>query len=531
MQRIRFDSSNHRPHIIFGVIGFLGILLIWTTTARGVEVGHDASQYISAARGVISGIGFNHYDGGGILKPFNHFPPLYPLLLAIPSIVGVDPLAAARFIAAILFGANIFLVSTLLYHSTASVLFSLLGGLLILTSPVMFDRHVAAMSEPLYFFLLLLFLYSIIQYYRDEKKSWLLLSGVFTSLAYLTRYIGISLVFSGCFVLLLINRQNTRSRIKQVVTYLVLSIGPILPWYIRNYSLTGSINNRVNIFHPITILQLKTAIHTISAWLLPNTIPNRTRAIALLLLAAGLIFLRIRRGHIKPSFNKPSPQLSRRLDSLLLHDLAVIAAVTYGLFIIISVSFYDAASRLTDRILSPVFIPGVIFCVIALYLITKDQKNRTLYKSIAALIIVLFISFYSYQTWMKVVDFRENGRAFTSRAWQNSQTVEYVRKLHPDVFVYSDEMYALELLAERPVYPVPEKVDPVKAKERENYKELYTQMMNNLWGGRAVLVIFPPIDKRPYLPTMEEVTRGLVLVDDFSDGLVYAIPGVIQAEE
>ena len=530
MQRIRLESANHRSHILFGVIGILGFLLIWTTTAKGVEVGHDASRYIFAARGVISGIGFSQYDGGGILKPFNHFPPLYPLLLAIPSIVGVDPLGAARLIAAIIFGANIYMISLLLYQSTASVLFSLLGGLMVLTSPVMFDQHVAAMSEPLYFLLLLLLLYSIVHYSREEKKIWLLLSGFFTALAYLTRYIGISLAFSGCLMLLMINRENARCRIKQVVTYLVISIGPILPWYIRNYSLTGSINNRVSIFHPISILQLKTAFHTISAWLSPNTIPNRTRAIALLFLAAGLIFLRIRRGHIKPSLNKPSPLLSRRLDSLLLHDLALISAVTYGVFVIISVSFFDAASRLTDRILSPLFIPGVIICVIAVYQITGNLKNRTLSKWIIALVIVFFLSAYSYQTWAKVVSFREYGRAFTSREWVNSPTVEHIRKLSPEVFIYSNEMYALDFLADRPVYSVPEKVDPVKEEERENYEELYNEMMSNLWEGKAVLVIFPPINKRPGLPTMEEVTSGLVMLDEFRDGQVYAIPGFSQEE-
>jgi len=32
------------------------------------------------------------------------------------------------------------------------------------------------------------------------------------------------------------------------------------------------------------------------------------------------------------------------------------------------------------------------------------------------------------------------------------------------------------------------------------------------------------------LPSMEEVTTGLVLLDEFSDGQVYAIPGFNPAE-
>jgi hypothetical protein len=86
-------------------------------------------------------------------------------------------------------------------------------------------------------------------------------------------------------------------------------------------------------------------------------------------------------------------------------------------------------------------------------------------------------------------------------------------------------MLALSFLAERPVYPVPEKYDPVKARVREDYEELYQDMMNTLWNRQAVLVIFPPIEKRYGLPTMEEVTTGLEILWETNDGLIFGSHG------
>lgn len=130
--------------------------------SSGVGVSPDSVIYLSAADSLIAGDGLKpiafHYSpkvAGG--EPLISFPPVYPLLLSLSSIINSDRLSGARWLHSLLFAANIFLVGLLVYLGTArSALATLVGILLLVSSASMLEIHTMAWSEPPFVLFILL---------------------------------------------------------------------------------------------------------------------------------------------------------------------------------------------------------------------------------------------------------------------------------------------------------------------------------------------------------------------------------------
>src|SRR5687768_2666146 len=84
-------------------------LMLWTT-ALGAGVSPDSVLYIDAARNLLAGKGLVAL---GI--PLSHYPPGYPAVLALGGLAGIEPLAGARLLNALLFGLNAMLIGWLAY--------------------------------------------------------------------------------------------------------------------------------------------------------------------------------------------------------------------------------------------------------------------------------------------------------------------------------------------------------------------------------------------------------------------------------
>lgn len=71
-----------------------GFLVVIFTAGLGVGISPDSASYLSAAQSVSTGQGFLNFDG----SPYSSWPPLVPLLLSIPQILGLAPDGAAQFV-------------------------------------------------------------------------------------------------------------------------------------------------------------------------------------------------------------------------------------------------------------------------------------------------------------------------------------------------------------------------------------------------------------------------------------------------
>src|SRR5262245_36042527 len=90
---------TRRVWAILFAFAFSGAVLILAATARyGAGLTPDSGCYVSVARNLAAGRGLVPHSG----SPFVEWPPLYPLLLALPALGGIEPIAAARVLNAVL---------------------------------------------------------------------------------------------------------------------------------------------------------------------------------------------------------------------------------------------------------------------------------------------------------------------------------------------------------------------------------------------------------------------------------------------
>src|SRR5512138_428565 len=137
------------------LISVTGFLLVLQATPEGAGLSDDSIAYIAGARSMVAGNGYREawLASNG---PVTHFPPAFPSVLAFFGYFGIDPLRAARWVNALLFGLNAGLLGILAWRMQRSLVAGLVLAALFVASGEMFQVHAVTMSEPLFIFLSLL---------------------------------------------------------------------------------------------------------------------------------------------------------------------------------------------------------------------------------------------------------------------------------------------------------------------------------------------------------------------------------------
>ena len=87
---------------------------------------------------------------------------------------------------------NVFWVGFVIYKITRSSPFSAFGAALFLLSESFISIHTFALSEPLFVFQILIILLILNSYLNESKLYKVPILGIMTGVAYLTRYVGVS---------------------------------------------------------------------------------------------------------------------------------------------------------------------------------------------------------------------------------------------------------------------------------------------------------------------------------------------------
>ncbi|MCE5206960.1 MAG: phospholipid carrier-dependent glycosyltransferase, partial [Chloroflexi bacterium] len=188
------------PCIIVFVIAIA--INLWVTE-NGVGIHPDSTTYIGTAINILKGNGF--YLRG---EPMTHYPPLYPIILAISGSFNSNVADSARWLHALLYGVNVVLFGVSIYISThRNLVAMILGFLIFLSSKAVLTIHSYAFSESpfLMFSLLAYLLFSL--YISSNRWVYLILSSVSIGLALATRYVGLALFPPVIIVLFLFVKQ------------------------------------------------------------------------------------------------------------------------------------------------------------------------------------------------------------------------------------------------------------------------------------------------------------------------------------
>jgi 4-amino-4-deoxy-L-arabinose transferase-like glycosyltransferase len=503
-------------------LGVVGSLLLWVSTPWGIGVGYDSVFYLSAAENFLDGLGLSRIDGYQNVVYLTHYPPLYTLILAAARYLTASESIAvmARALSALSFGFLIILIGITVRTFTGSKAAAVLSALFALSSPFLLDVHLMAMSEPLFLLFLILMLLTLSQYLNGRKFAWLVISGAIGALVYLTRYVGLTAITTGVIAILIFGPGKIGRRIKDALVFSFMGIFPILIWYARNYILTGTTTNRSFAFHPPTSERLLSGLTTIYAWMIPGGIPPGIRPIVMVGIVIGGLFLLVFGGY---HFWKRRHNDAVIAAAWKFFIISVLFIFIYISSILLSLTFFDASTKLNNRILSPVYFIGIMMLFLLLWNGLDLNHSRT-----GTIIIVLLILGAISNNIVKsselLTEMRLKGLGFTGRRWQSSETIEGVKELPIEGVLYSNEAFPIYFITGRPASWIPEKGDSVLGQENNAYDQKIEMMKAAIEETGGALVIFDSRMNPSVYGSEDELTLGLVLWKDTSDGAIYVSP-------
>ena len=468
------------------LLALLGMFFLWQSTPYGLGLVNDSAAYVEGAENLLAGKGYVRTSGGGELKPITHFPPLFSLLLAAFSLTGLELLPAARLLVTLLFGITILLTGLCVYQISRSLVFALLGALLLATSDVFLGAHAMLLSEPLFLALMLGTFLALEKGLERPAWAWLAGAGFLLSLATLTRYAGLSLALTAGLAILLVRW----SRPWKALLALLAGAAPLpLAWllYSRLTAGTEAVGNRLVVWHPPALQTLFEAAKNLLTWLAPDDLlaaaPFFGRLLSLfsLLLLPGLLAWLI-------GWALRRNGATRRTGGLA-WALALQVLVYLG-FLVVSLTLFDASTPLNERILSPAYLVMLVLFAGGLgWGWSWLRQRKTSWRWAIPVAALFFASFSVVDGVAALRQLSSDGLGFAHSGWQESAAIQAVRDL-PPVTLYSNKPTAIYLLTGRSAYITPTPSDAVTGLERVDFEADLAEMQQRVLAGDAVVVLF-----------------------------------------
>jgi hypothetical protein len=308
---------------------------------HGISLTPDSALFISAADSLLHGRGLTVDVGEGMGTRLTHHPPLYPLLLAVgKEMTGSFLIAATVLNFASLLGCCLTIYFFMIQQ--APVASGVVAVALLVCSGAMYSVHRVLGTDGISILVMLVVVYHLGEFMHRGTSRGLILAGLALAAASLIRYAYLAFIPAACLVVALRRDVKLGKRLRLVGGLGAIALAPTVVAIFCNLLFAGSATNRVVRLHLIDAPKLTDGINYLSAWLLPYRIPFFLRGIALCAVCMLGMILAIR-----------SPQaIAFRISASFL--------LAYLGFLVISVSLFDVATPLDERILAPAV---AILCV------------------------------------------------------------------------------------------------------------------------------------------------------------------------
>jgi len=501
---------------------FVGVWLFLMATRWGCGLSPDSFRYLDAARNLAMGRGFVITSGMGQFAPLTHFPPLYPALLALPTMVGFDTLSAARWIHLALFLANLWVIGRIMLLATASPSARAMCLFLGATSFILLKIHAMLWSEPLFLFFMLIAMLALLSDRVRPQGLLVIVSAVAFALSALTRYAGLCLVPIAGFFLLARPGAFVMRRIRDALLFGLVASLPPAAWMVRNLIASGSATNREILWHPVAPDILSAGLVSLAEWILPWSFCSQKTGgfffVVIVLVFTWWFLFENRRSAV-------AARETMRLITLI--------AVGYTVFLFVALALADANIRLHQRIIFPVWVT----LMIGLVCMGSHVWSRfhPISKPIVRILLQTVLIFFS--TWWVARGFHWTmrvyctGLGFASAAWRNSPTLMALRDEQKKTpMLYSNGSDVIFSLTGHWAAGLPIKYNPVTTETNLHYEEDLRMLRDDMIRHSARLVWLNRVDWRSYLPTLEDLTQALDLQVEraFADGAFYQ-PGTGSA--
>jgi 4-amino-4-deoxy-L-arabinose transferase-like glycosyltransferase len=462
MTRINAFLQKNSVWIIMASFMLLTILVVLEmihATPFGPAFGSDSVTYMESAKNFIAGKGLGLINADGSFTFLPYTPPLYPLILSMLVLTGVNLVQAAFWLNVTLFIIIIYLLGWCIWYLTRSGFAAVLLGCLLALSPDLIGTTIFVMSDTLCLTMGISGMVLLLIYLRNNSRKVFYWSAVFTGLACLTRFAGVAFCITGVMAVILLGGQDGRKRLIDGLIYFFLSSLPLLIWILIDMAIAGAIGSRSiqpldNIFSGVMDV-LRSLKETIYQWLpyivtLSQKVGQATFRIfyiCMAILSLGLAAITINRLR------------KRRLKNWLWTSginialLFCIILVIYLLTIIFSYSVFYPRFNLYDRLFMPINVSLLVLLSLFTAMIFREYR-----KFIPRLMTIistglLVLAFYSgAQTEIaRLIQFPSQYTTF-----KDTGIIAYLKQLPESTPMVSNRAPIIQYYIGRPAYPIKE---------------------------------------------------------------------------
>jgi hypothetical protein len=429
------------------------LAVLFVTHTHGLGLSPDALSYLGAADSLAHGRGLrvpmaDWYEPQST-TPLRHFPPAFSALLALPMLLGIGALDAARVPQALLAGALVWLACALACsacpaRSTRAPV--LLSAALLLVTPAWNQGVLLALSEPLFLSLLAL---TVLLMVRAPER--LLLLGSVTACCALVRYAGVAAPLAAA-TFVATRPVPPRQRAHDVVLVLIPPVLAIALWHhwaghFREYGL----------FTAGWGTSLAEALATTCDWLAPWPLPIWMRVCCVALGISACV--RLANAQLRDERStaavggEPPGRLSR-----LVRATSVLCA-SYAAVLLFSRLCADPDIPFDWRILSP-FIVAATWLMAAVIALRWGTLRASL-RAALALYVVLWFGGNLATSAGTVTELLRRGMGYGAEAWQDAGVARWLRGPGRRYALYTNDPAAVWLVGRQPARMLP-KADELK---------------------------------------------------------------------
>ncbi len=462
------------------LIAVFGGLMVWMLTNKGVGLLADSATYLQAADGLRHGHGFADFS--------SKIPPLYPITVALFTFVFRDTTTAARWVSILSFAATGALVTIFVTRASRSRLTGLAAGALTIATVRVLATVPWALTEPLFYALVVAALWSIYRYDQEPTWSRLIAAGVIVGLAVLTRYAGVALILTG--VIVVYDRaRSMRDRLQRVVVFGgIAGIGFGL-WLLRNVFAGNSAVGREFIARKVQFSgPLRFAFRSMGTWLFPTKVVplGLQQVLVLFFVVAGWFAWRASRRAAAPAARG-----ERSLPWLM-----VVFFFSYLATWLITVTLLGNVN-FDHRFLSPLYIAAFALSATVVAAYVRTRSASTLAR--AATVVVFLVVAAGAITWTtQAFTWEGGGLGYIDERWQTSATAQAVKQL-PGTMIASNAPDAVYFLSERKAESLPwAYLSP--GTPNPNLRSEMQELKRRFEAGDVTIVYFFRAG-RPYVPS------------------------------
>jgi hypothetical protein len=492
MVKDNIKRGLHSKNFLALILALSGFILIFFSL-QGVGISADSITYTSVSRN-LSGKGTLYsFDGDA----FVDFPIGYPVLLGVIQwLTTTDPFVYGLLLNSLLFGLVVFGVVRMLEEEGMAARERFLLGACVLASPAMLVVYEMLWSETLFIACLVYFLWALRRYGRahGERAFWAMV--VLAAVAAVTRYAGLTLIATGGVCILGDRGLRPWKRIKRSFIFGIASLSLLAANLIRNRIISGTVTgDRQKNLLPLAV-HVRRFGAVLCQWLPPlHHFPALYGACATLFilgLAGACIYWWV-----------------KRKEPLSLPSLGITFCGIYTLFIL-STAMLTAYEGLDTRLLSPLYIPGLIGIGGTLY---RLAPNRYVLTGALCLLLALGVASEVHYLENPTIAYQRYVR-YDIDDLRKSPTIQFINS-HPDMLDTTNTMYSnapdlIYLLSKR--------------RHSEYLPELYSaEDIRDFWFDHGAYLVW--LNACLAYPTSHLKALndrvGLTLLYTFSDGAIY----------